>query len=299
MKNVLIDNWSLEEIVIDLKNEKNLLKNKAFHNILEAMVLWDNVYFPNNEYAGFWNYISYEIDLKKYLMEHHDNNEFYSSSKLLYEKYCKDNYTENLACGAIRYSLIAENLGYDYLPCEKRAQFIQESKIHSIICEEKGRYVNNQTNNVISRIDFCEPVNYEVKSYFKEFNKYYGKSIFELKLPVLTNYIVNSKPRELTYFEYAKSLKNSLSVKRFLKYLNNIETEISKGNFVPCNRFKNDVQELVEDICKIDKEFIISIDGLLIPKPILNFDIFKIRKINFSFLKKIIKFSTSMNVDNK
>ena len=221
------------------------------------------------------------------------------NKKGVYEKYCKDNYTENLACGAIRYSLLAENLGYDYLPCEKRAQFIQESKIHRMICEEKGLYVNSQPNNVISRKDFCEPINYEVKSYFKEFNEYYGKSIFELKLPVLANYIVNSKPRELTYFEYAKSLKNLLPVRRFLKYLNNIEAEISKGNFVPCNRFKNDVQELVEDICKMDKEFIISIDGSLIPKPILNFDIFKIRKINYSFLKKIIKFSTSMNVDKK
>lgn len=299
MKNVLIDNWSMEEIVFDLNNEKKLLRNKAFHNILEALVLWDNVYFPNNERTKFWNYMSGETDFKNYLIGHCDNNEFYSTSKLLYEKYCKDKYTENLACGAIRYSLLAENLGYDYLPCEKRGQFIQESKIHSIICEEKGLYVNGQVNNPITRIDFCEPVNYEVKSYFKEFNQYYGKNCFELKLPVLANYVVNSKPQGMSYFEYAKSLKGSLQVKRFLKYLNSIEIEISKGNFVPCNRFKNDVQELVEDICKMDKEFIISIDGSLIPKPILNFDVFKIRKINYSFLKKIVKFSVSMNVKDK
>lgn len=291
MKNVLIDNWSLEELVIDLNNPQRLLKNAAFHNILEAIVLWDNIYFHNNEHAEFWNYMSDEMDFRDFLSEYHDNNEFFKSSELLYEKYCKDNYTKNLACGAIRYSLIAENLGFDYLPCEKRGQFIQESGIYSIMSEEKGVYVNGHINNPITRLDFCEPVNHEIKSYYKEFNDFYGKNVFELKLPVLANYIINTKPQEMSYFEYAKSLKKSLSVKLFLNYLKDIETEISKGNFIPCNRFKNDVKELVEDICKIDNKFIISIDGSLIPKPILNFDVFKIRKINYNFLKKIIKFS--------
>ena len=293
MKNVLIDNWSLEEIVIDLNNPIKLLSNKAFHNILEAMVLWDNIFFPDNEHAGFWSYMSYETDFKDILKEYHDNNEFYESSVYLYEKYCKTGYTKNLACGAIRYGLIAEKLGYDYLPCEKRGRFIQESKIHNIILKEKGYFVNGKINNPITRIDFCEPINQEVKSYFNEFNQYYGKNVFELKLPVLANYIINSKPQKMSYFEYAKNIKNTISVKRFLKYLSNIETEISKGNFISCNRFKNDVQELVDDICKIDKKFIISIDGSLIPKPILNFDVFKIRKINYNFIRKIIKLSTS------
>lgn len=177
----------------------------------------------------------------------------------------------------------------------KKRRFIQESKIHNIILEEKGSIVNGQINNPITRIDFCEPINQEVKSYFNEFNQYYGKNVFELKLPVLANYIINSKPQKISYFEYARNIKNTISVKRFLKYLSNIEIEISKGNFISCNRFKNDVQELVDDICKIDKKFIVSIDGALIPKPILNFDVFKIRKINYNFIRKIVKFSTSAN----
>ncbi len=291
MKNVLIDNWSLEELTIDLNNPINLLRNKAFHNILEAIVLWDNIYFPRNEHSGFWNYMSHEMNFKDFLLEYQDDNEFYNSAELLYEKYCKEKYTKNLACGAIRYSLLAEDIGFDYLPCEKRGQFIHESKICNIMTEEKGLYVNGQINNSITRKDLCKPINHEVKSYFKEFNEYYGKDVFEFKLPVLANYIINTKPHEMTYFEYAKSLKKSLSVKLFLKYLNDVEIEISKGNFIPCYRFKNDVQELVEDICKIDRKFIVSIGGSLIPKPILNFDVFKIRKINYNFLKKVIKYS--------
>lgn len=291
MRNVLIDNWSLEELTIDLNNSVKLLRNTAFHNILEAIVLWDNIYFPNNEHSGFWNYMSYEMDFKGFLLEYQDNNEFYNSSELLYEKYCDEKYTKNLACGAIRYSMLAENLGFDYLPCEKRGQFIRESNICSIMTEEKGLYVNGQINNAITRKDFCNPINHEVKSYFKEFNDYYGKTVFEFKLPVLANYIINTKPQEMSYFEYAKSLKKSLSVKLFLKYLNDVEAEISKGNFIPCYRFQKDVQELVEDICKMDKKFIFSIGGSLIPKPIINFDVFKIRKINYNFLKKVIKYS--------
>lgn len=291
MRNVLIDNWSLEELIIDLNNPINLLRNKAFHNILEAIVLWDNIYFPNNEHSGFWNYMSYEKDFNGFLLEYQDNNDFHNSSELLYEKYCKGKYTKNLAYGAIRYSMVAENLGFDYLPCEKRGQFIQDSNICSIMTEEKGVYVNGQVSSSITRKDFCSPINHEVKSFFKEFNDYYGKNVFDLKLPVLANYIINTKPQQMTYFEYAKNLKKSLSVKLFLKYLNDVEVEISKGNFIPCYKFQKDVKELVEDICKVDKRFIFTIGGSLIPKPVINFDVFKIRKINYNFLKKVIKYS--------
>lgn len=291
MKNVLIDNWSLEEIVFNLNNPQQLLKCKAFCDVLEAIVLWDNIYFPNNEHAGFWQYLSCESDMKKYLVGYKDNNEFYNTSNRLYEKYYKDKYTKNLACGAIRYSLFAENLGFDYLPCEKRSQFIQKGKMHSMMCNEKNLYINGRINNGFSRSDFCTPVNNEVKSFYNEFNTYYEKETFEFKLPILANYIINSKPASLTYFEYAKELKNTLSVKLFLNYINDVEKKLSQGNFIPCYRFKNDVRDLVYDICKKDPELIVVIDASLIPKPVMNYDIFKIRKINYSFLKKIIKYS--------
>ena len=39
MNNVLIDNWSLENIIHDLDNIDLLLRNPTFHNILEALFL--------------------------------------------------------------------------------------------------------------------------------------------------------------------------------------------------------------------------------------------------------------------
>ena len=53
MREVLIDNWTLEDMVFDLYDTDRLLSNPSFHNILEAIVLWDNIYFPNNEYFFF------------------------------------------------------------------------------------------------------------------------------------------------------------------------------------------------------------------------------------------------------
>ena len=291
MKDVLIDNWGLEELAFNLKNPKQLLRSTIFSNILEAIVLWDNIYFPNNKYSQFWRNLIFESKFNNCLKELADNNNFYNSSNLLYEKYYKNEYTKNVACQAIRYSLLTETLGYDYLPCYKRTLFIQESKLYSILHEEKNLYINGIVGNIFSRSDFFTTINNEVKDYFNEFNAYYQKDIFEFKLPVLANYIINSKPTNLSYFEYAKNLKQNLFVKQFINYINGIENSISQGNFIPCTRFKKDIHELVENICNIDKEFIVSIDGSLLPKPIINFDIFKIRKINYIFLKKIINYS--------
>lgn len=291
MKDVLIDNWSLEEIAFNLNNQQQLLSSTTFSNILEAIVLWDNIYFPNNEHSQFWKYLLYESDFNNYLTELKDNNEFYNSANSLYQKYYKNEYTKNLACGAIRYSLLAENLGYDYFPCDKRALFIQEGKMYNALYKEKNLYINGNFNSAFSRSDFCTTINNEVEEFFKDFNTYYKKDIFEFKLPVLANYIINTKPANLSYFEYSKSLKNKPSVRQFLNYIKEIENSISKSNFIPYIRFKNDVHELVENICKLDKKFIVSIDGTLLPKPIINFDIFKIRKINYIFLKKIINYS--------
>lgn len=291
MNNVLIDNWSIENIIPDLNDTNKLLNNKAFQDLLETIVLWDNVYFPDNEYSGYWRYMSQGTNFEHYITGCEDQNEFFEFSNFLYNKCHNNQYTKNLACGAIRYSLVAENLGYDYMPCEARAEFLYQNGIYNLIQEERQTQINSTISNPIIRKDFCEPINYEVKSYFNEFNKFYGKDVFELKLPVLANYIINSKPQGISYLEYAKTLKNSLAVKNFLKYLTNMEKEISKGNFVSYSLFTRDIEELVRDICKMDRKLVVSIDASIIPKPNLNFDVFKIRKLNFSFLKKIIKYS--------
>lgn len=293
MREVLIDNWSLEDMVFDLYDTDRLLSNPSFHNILEAIVLWDNIYFPNNEYSSFWKMTSKESDIGRYIQSYGDSNDFEDYSSFLYKSYFKKKYTENVVCGAIRYSLIADKKGFDYLPCQKRSEFIQKSNVYNILNEEKSKYMNGCMVNSIMRNDFVEVVNREVKEYFDDFNAFYGKNVFELKMPVLANYIINTKPYEVSYFEYAYMLKRKLAVKQFLKYLSSVEKDISEGNFVSCNRFAKDMRELVDDICGIDREFVVSIDGTIISKPVLNYDVFKIRKINYCFLKKIIKTSIS------
>ena len=57
MKNVLIDNWFLENIAFKYNDQLQLFSSQEFLNILEAILLWDNVYYPENEYSHFWQYL--------------------------------------------------------------------------------------------------------------------------------------------------------------------------------------------------------------------------------------------------
>ena len=50
MKSVMIDNWTIEDIAF---SGKNMINSPGFHNIIEAIILWDQVYYPNNEKSIF------------------------------------------------------------------------------------------------------------------------------------------------------------------------------------------------------------------------------------------------------
>lgn len=53
MKSVMIDNWAIEDIAA---LGKNMIYSSGFHNIIEAIILWDKVYYPNNENQHFGKY---------------------------------------------------------------------------------------------------------------------------------------------------------------------------------------------------------------------------------------------------
>ena len=61
----MIDNWVIEDIAT---LGKNMIYSSGFHKIIEAIILWDKVYYPNNEKSTFWKILTQEQKVEEYLI---------------------------------------------------------------------------------------------------------------------------------------------------------------------------------------------------------------------------------------
>lgn len=56
MADIMIDNWTLQRAAISINDtyEKISSPNEEYVKLIEALVLWDHVYFIDNEYSQYW-----------------------------------------------------------------------------------------------------------------------------------------------------------------------------------------------------------------------------------------------------
>lgn len=283
MKNVLIDNWFLENIAFKYNDQLQLFSSQEFLNILEAILLWDNVYYPENEYSHFWQYLIGDTDLRNYITGCGYTDEFSNIAQEVYNGKIFTGYSRNTVCGAIEYSLLAAEKGFDYLPCSQRSRFIKNENLTRNLFNIIG------DQNLIKKNKYFDLLDESIKEYYKDFNKSIKENVYEMKFPVFTKYILKAKPSDISFYEFVSNLKKRLCVKEYLKYIENIEKEMEQGKFINCQRFKNDINELVDEITKKNPELIMAVKGQMKPEFNINYNLLNIRKLHFCFIKEIIK----------
>lgn len=54
MSDIIIDNWTLQRAAVSINDTYEHLStpNEEYVRLVEAVILWDNVYFLNNEFSG-------------------------------------------------------------------------------------------------------------------------------------------------------------------------------------------------------------------------------------------------------
>lgn len=69
MADIMIDNWTLQRAAISINDtyEKISSPNEEYVKLIEALVLWDHVYFIDNEYSQYWKKFLYRFGYEKYL----------------------------------------------------------------------------------------------------------------------------------------------------------------------------------------------------------------------------------------
>lgn len=257
------------------------------YEFIEAMMLWDEIYYPDNEYSSWWLYCDKLNNVKKHVKPCDCKNDMFKTKAIdIYRSVRQDVDSEIVGVGAIEYWLLCNQENLDYLPCPKRIHYMNEKKI--FVSQKSGLIISNE---ILNRIEIMNLFDNEVKERYNDMNKYFGKNIFDFELPVVIDYVKQMAKEGENIFEVANELKKDRSVIRYREYLSNIEHAIQNGDWKALSDFRNATKELVNSVDRSTKG--ISISASILALPSVNFNMPKVSKDFFqlSFLRKLNKFA--------
>ena len=310
MNKIMVDNWLMEDVIADIRDNKSN-QSKAYADLLMAMVLWDEVYYPQNDY-NWWNSVPSEVQgllnpisdydeksLDAPIMDLLLNADDIESSDLeqLKRKKLLLEHSAVMGKGALRYMALSNDYGCDYLPCHKRRIFLY------------SYFSNEEIERFLTRLKAKEHLDKIIKEYYVEtYKALLDFSAFDFQMPTLVNYIINNAPHEMKPIEYALHLKHEGAVVAYRKYLTQVDEAIEQQNWRELRYLLKCSEDAVSDVISLDRKFIsktnclglpnptvlldsISVDIGLPPTISINIDLKKfsnMKKVRLTFLKDIV-----------
>lgn len=235
MGEVLIDNWNLSKMKLIERNNK-YVPNKAYSNLLSAIVLWDNIYYLDENSSIFGGLIESKLLslLKPLHMEQDVKKVFEKSSKREYKNNYSYKYNNVIAERALYYHEISKVFNLDYYPEDRRADFLNQV-IGKFELWSRNEIIKEEEKEILRRI--------------QEFNL--GSDSI-IPIPLLSNLIIKNSDQNFT--ETALDIKNTKEVVRFRKYMDRVDKEINMGNFKEAKSILKLLPYIIDDIEKMDRK---------------------------------------------
>ena len=276
MKKVLIDNWSIEEFVSQVEFKSTEDYDSKFFGILEAILLWDEIYYPQNNKSIVWKESASRIaelkcldNILKPLEIHPDNN-----TTDLFLKLFPDMESVIVGQGAVWYSAESAKNGLDYYPCQRRAKYIEKTDLYKKI-----------HNNSIRR-NLIDQFNGEVRNIYDEYMNYYPGLQVEYDFPYIADYLL--KKSEGDPLRYTIERRKDSDIIELKQTFTRIEECISSGHIGEAIDYKKDIELIVKEI--VDGRKLPTGSIGLLPSISIDFDVNNIvAGTRLTFLRKVAK----------
>ena len=265
MNNVMVDNWFMENVVRSIFNN-DTRHSRSYADLLMAIILWEDVYYPNNS-KSIWNVFPSQVQDKLHPIYDYENED----SKEPYKQEIGDEVgcwlewkegpqkePEIVSRNALRYMMLSSKNGCDYLPCEKRKSFLL--KYFSPQRIQKALYRMKMQGSLDKTIEEYYSDTYKALLDFSDLN---------FEMPVLANFIFDNTPKGMTSVDYAFHLKNEGPVINYRKYLSHVEDALETQNWSELRYLLGCSTDVISDITSLDKKQIFSIGASIIPIPSL------------------------------
>ncbi len=207
MKNVMVDNWLLEDAVINLQSNPTE-PSKSLSDLLIAIVLWDNIYYPRKGHSAWWTEVL--PDLQDYLLPIEDDgldglqdalgDISRVRTKVSEEQNEIDRANEPLivSSSAFRYLQLSSKNDCDYLPVRERQEYLAKNLV----------FTDSKVRDMLVKIGSQKMLDKQVKAYVEESLKaLLDMPKVEFKMPVLTSYILKETPAGMSPIECAFHLR--------------------------------------------------------------------------------------------
>lgn len=277
MAKILIDNWSIQKAAISINNTYEMREDpdEAYIDLIEAIILWDDIYYIENEFSVFWKNILWRFGFAHYLKPL--SKEEISDCDTIVQNHLNA-INENLGIlerGAIEYYLLSNLLQMNYLPSSERTSYLIK---------------NNYFNEFIIRNDIIKMLDKSILDYYSEINEELGVERIKFERPLLFDYVANNTYDSRFYINTALQIKKAKEVINFRRWMDNFESVVNSGNIYELKRQILLVHEIVNEVTKLPNSKILGEVQLgLSPSISFPFNIHKNndKKIHTNFLRTL------------
>lgn len=293
---VLIDNWTLHDITYHQHAfNYNKAKYKArygenrfadLENLLMAILLWDEIYFWDNNTTDYWKCESQLMQVLPSLMELDLSPELELEVESLTG-------TDLIVDGAQRYLLIAQKSGIDYLPKQVRYQYLTSEDCF-----------NYRAKNAVLQKQLTEKVEKSLREFYDELAKKMGNMQLQFRFPLLLDYVRSQMEeigdeeiddKEIGYYRYIEAalhMRETAPLCEMRSWIDNLHLYIDEGNWIEVRHSMDHVEDIVSMIkAPLAKDVTLQIG----PQPSISANISLDRlkgshKTQLTFLHDIIEF---------
>lgn len=262
----MVDNWFMEDVLDELNTPTHKYPIN-YSELLMAIVLWDAVYYPKNQY-NWWKTIPSQV--QNSLLPLDDSREYYNAEALLNYRissiYTSDDYqwldfndiqpsdTGVVGSGALRYMMFSAKNHADYLPCRKRRLYLQHFKSKLF------------TTQGLLRLNRMQEFDKQINNHFIEsFKDLLNIKDLNIEMPVLTSYIFDNTPINMTPTDFAFHLRESGPAVKYRNYLLELEKTLANQDFKELSYLINASKDATNDFLKEHRRALQSIQATLIP----------------------------------
>ncbi len=286
MSKILVDNWNMEDIAYELSYIPDEYFSYTYGELLNATVLWDEVYYLNNDWS--WNWIDSQQELTKIVMPINDDLSFLQESEEIYKKYFENIEYPVVASGAIRYSLFSNRYGMGYLPCEERSNFLNKVDVAM-----RENIFKNVLYNRQSSLRILDEL---IEEQFSSIKRFFPKLKINFQYPVLVDYIRFNANSEKSCIDVALQLKREKAVMAYREYMDQFELALGNEQWSTVIKFEKEIQEIVNDMLKIPEGRAFTVSGSVSLMPSIDISteiVLNRKKYHLNFLRELADFSFS------
>ena len=260
----MVDNWFMEEVIADINNNTEC-NSKNYADLLMAIVLWDEVYYPQNTRNWWKSFPSQvqnalqpieDIEEQGYQSNLHDLRPMSAIPLLSYLAQNPKIRSDIISTAALHYAKLSSKNGCDYLPCKERQSLLQKFMTPPNIQKS------------LTRMKMQGNLDKAIEEYYADtYKALLDFSDLKLKMPALVNFILDNTPKEMTPVDYAFHLKNEGAVIKYRQYLSQVEEALENQNWKDLRFLLRCSDDAVSEVTALDKKNLGRVKVRLLPTP--------------------------------